>query len=203
VRERGDLHAAERRQDVDGDLVPVVALRGGALARHVIGQETFTEVGDRLCTTGDLNVTQRIGTAVDCPLQPLGFVASCPDAPGGRIPDGEDSLLSIGAAAVAQHEGASIGGRDPHTKPRNRIVIGDAIATLGRRQPLHDRIGEPHLLISRVLTVSSARRGDSVRRCQQMSDGVSEFLRCCRGFRGSEKESVFSQGLREGRGFRL
>ena len=63
-----DLHAAERRQDVAGHLLMIVALRGWANAGQVVFEEAGAEINDGGRTPTDLALADRIRAAVDLAL---------------------------------------------------------------------------------------------------------------------------------------
>ena len=68
------------------DLLPVDALRGGALARDVVLEEAGAEVGDGRRGAAVLVGADRICAAVDLALQALGFLARGRRAPVGIAP---------------------------------------------------------------------------------------------------------------------
>src|SRR5262249_18486767 len=100
VRHRRDLHAAEGGQDVGSDLLPIDSLRRWPVAREVVPLESGAEVRNGRRRPVLFLLTDGIGTAVDCALGPLGFLARCSRAQRGKRADGVTALAPIELATV-------------------------------------------------------------------------------------------------------
>ena len=97
---------AHRRQDVGLDLLLVALARPLPLARQVLVLEAFAEIGDGGCRPLALMLADRVGPAIDQPLEPLGLIPRGARGPVREAANGPAPLAAVALAPVVQNEGA-------------------------------------------------------------------------------------------------
>ena len=107
IGDGGHLQAPHRRQDVGLDLLLVALLGPLPLPRQVLVLESFAEIGHGRRRSQALMFTNRVGAAVNQPLQPLGFFPRRTRAPVGKRADRPAPLAAIALTPVIQDEGAA------------------------------------------------------------------------------------------------
>ena len=127
------------------DLLPIDPLRRGPLARNVILLEACAEVGHGGRCSVRLLLTDRVGTAVDLALEPLGLLASGRHAPVGMRADGELASPSVGFAPVLENETAGTGSGDADAKTLQRVVKRHLVAVLGDGQSAQQIVSQLHI----------------------------------------------------------
>src|SRR5262249_49887433 len=82
----------------------------------------------------------RVLALVDPAPELLGLLPGCRDAPFRILPDRVAPLRTV--EAVVHDEREDTAGCDAHAEALDGIVVGDRVALLGRRQPLHQPVGD-------------------------------------------------------------
>src|SRR4029077_13584649 len=95
---------AERWQDIDANLLPVIALGRWPLARDMLIEEARAQLGDGRGGSVRFLVADGISAAVDLALEPLGLLAGSGRAPVRECADGDAPLTAVGLAPVIQNE---------------------------------------------------------------------------------------------------
>ena len=85
-RYRRHLRAPEHRQDVDAQLLAIIALGCRPLARDMLGEEPVGQVGDGGSRTLLAQLANRVGTRVDLTAQPPRLLAGGRGRPIGKAP---------------------------------------------------------------------------------------------------------------------
>ena len=123
----GDLHASQGWPDVALNRA-AVAVRGmRPFAADVLLETPLDQVIDDRRPALGRDLGQRIAALVDLPLEPARLLASAGDGPIGEAADGV-AALPPRPVPIGDDEGAVPGGGDPDAKPRQRWVVGDAVA---------------------------------------------------------------------------
>ena len=134
MRHRRVLHAAEGGQDVGVDLLPIDPLGRRPVARKVVAFKTAAEIRDGSRRAVLFLLANRIGAAVNCSLEPLGFLTRCSRAPVGKRADGVAALAPIELTVIVEDECPPVSGSDAGPKTLHRVVVGDLVSALRLRQ---------------------------------------------------------------------
>ena len=120
------------------------ALRRQALLAGVLLEVPLAEVRHRRGAARGLEARQRVAAiGAQLELQPLRFRPCRRQWPIGVAADGVATLPA--GAPIGEDERLGASRRDPDAEALDVVVIGDAVATLGRDKPLDQFVGELHV----------------------------------------------------------